>query len=28
MQQMGYEDVASMSQGFGGWIDAGGEVEG
>ncbi len=39
MQQMGYEDVASMSQGFGGWVasmsqgfggwvDAGGEVEG
>ncbi len=28
MQQMGYEDVASMSQGVGGWIDAGGEVEG
>jgi rhodanese-related sulfurtransferase len=28
MQQMGYEDVASMSQGFGGWVDAGGDVEG
>ena len=28
MQQMGYQDVASMSQGFGGWVDAGGEVEG
>lgn len=28
MQQMGYEDVASMSQGFGGWVDAGGAVEG
>lgn len=27
MQQMGYEDVASMSEGFGGWIAAGGEVE-
>jgi rhodanese-related sulfurtransferase len=28
MQQMGYGDVASMSQGFIGWVDAGGEVEG
>jgi rhodanese-related sulfurtransferase len=28
MQQMGYEDVASMSDGFGGWVDVGGEVEG
>jgi rhodanese-related sulfurtransferase len=28
LQQMGYEDVASMSQGFGGWIDASGPVEG
>ncbi len=28
MQQMGYEDVASMSEGFGGWVDAGGDVEG
>ncbi len=27
LQQMGYEDVASMSQGIIGWIDAGGEVE-
>ncbi|MEO7683491.1 MAG: rhodanese-like domain-containing protein, partial [Gemmatimonadaceae bacterium] len=27
MQQMGYEDVASMSQGFIGWVDAEGEVE-
>lgn len=27
MQQMGYENVASMSEGFGGWIAAGGEVE-
>lgn len=27
MQQMGYEDVASMSEGFIGWVDAGGEVE-
>jgi rhodanese-related sulfurtransferase len=27
MQQMGYGDVASMSQGFIGWVDAGGEVE-
>ena len=28
MQRMGYTDVASMSQGFLGWIDAGGDVEG
>lgn len=28
MQQMGYTDVASMSEGFSGWVDAGGEVEG
>jgi rhodanese-related sulfurtransferase len=28
LQQMGYSDVASMSQGFLGWVDAGGEVEG
>lgn len=27
MQQMGYADVASMSGGIRGWIDAGGEVE-
>ncbi|MDP9179162.1 MAG: rhodanese-like domain-containing protein [Gemmatimonadota bacterium] len=27
LQQMGYADVASMSQGFIGWVDAGGEVE-
>ncbi len=27
MQQMGYANVASMSEGFGGWISAGGEVE-
>lgn len=27
MQQMGYENVASMSEGFGGWIAVGGEVE-
>jgi len=27
LQQMGYTDVASMSQGFLGWVDAGGEVE-
>jgi rhodanese-related sulfurtransferase len=27
MQQMGYADVASMSGGFRGWVDAGGEVE-
>jgi len=28
MQQMGYTDVASMSQGFIGWVDAGGAVDG
>lgn len=28
MQQMGYADVASMSQGIIGWVDAGGEIEG
>jgi len=27
MQQMGYKDVASMSGGFRGWVDADGEVE-
>jgi sulfur-carrier protein adenylyltransferase/sulfurtransferase len=27
MQEMGYTDVASMSGGFRGWVDAGGEVE-
>jgi rhodanese-related sulfurtransferase len=27
MQQMGYSDVASMSGGFRGWVDAGGAVE-
>jgi len=27
MQQMGYENVASMSEGFGGWIATGGVVE-
>jgi len=27
LQQMGYNDVASMSQGFIGWVDVGGEVE-
>jgi rhodanese-related sulfurtransferase len=27
LQQMGYQNVASMSEGFGGWIAAGGEVE-
>jgi len=27
MQQMGYENVASMSRGFGGWVDLDGEVE-
>jgi rhodanese-related sulfurtransferase len=27
MQQMGYADVASMSQGIIGWVDAGGEIE-
>ncbi|HEX3534520.1 MAG TPA: rhodanese-like domain-containing protein [Gemmatimonadaceae bacterium] len=28
MQQMGYEDVASMARGFQGWADINGEVEG
>ena len=28
LQQMGYERVSSMSGGFRGWVDAGGEVEG
>ena len=28
MQQMGYADVASMSRGFRGWAESGGEVEG
>lgn len=28
MQQMGYENVASMARGFGGWVDVNGEVEG
>ena len=27
MQQMGYEKVASMARGFGGWVDVNGEVE-
>lgn len=27
MQQMGYKDVASMSGGFRGWVEAGGAVE-
>ncbi|HXV15286.1 MAG TPA: rhodanese-like domain-containing protein [Gemmatimonadaceae bacterium] len=27
MQQMGYTDVASMADGFRGWVDAGGDVE-
>ncbi len=27
MMQMGYGDVASMSSGFRGWVEAGGEVE-
>ena len=27
LQQMGYEDVASMAGGIRGWSDAGGEVE-
>lgn len=27
MMQMGYADVASMSSGFRGWVEAGGEVE-
>jgi rhodanese-related sulfurtransferase len=28
LQQMGYADVASMSGGFRGWAESGGEVEG
>jgi rhodanese-related sulfurtransferase len=28
MKQMGYENVASMARGFGGWVDVGGEIEG
>jgi rhodanese-related sulfurtransferase len=28
MQQMGYEDVASMARGFQGWAEIDGEVEG
>lgn len=27
MQQMGYEKVASMARGFGGWVDVSGEIE-
>ena len=27
MMQMGYSDVASMSDGFRGWVNAGGDVE-
>ena len=27
MQQMGYEKVASMARGIGGWVDVNGEVE-
>lgn len=27
LQQMGYSDVASMAEGFGGWIAVGGPVE-
>lgn len=27
MKQMGYDNVASMSRGFGGWVDINGEVE-
>ncbi len=27
LQEMGYEDVVSMSQGIAGWVDAGGEVD-
>ena len=27
MQQMGYENVASMSRGFLGWVDSNGEIE-
>jgi rhodanese-related sulfurtransferase len=28
MKQMGYDNVASMARGFGGWADINGEVEG
>lgn len=28
LQQMGYTDVYSLARGFGGWVDAGGEVGG
>jgi rhodanese-related sulfurtransferase len=28
LQQMGYENVASMSRGFAGWVDINGDVEG
>ena len=28
LQQMGYRDVASMAEGFRGWVDAGGDVDG
>ena len=28
MQQMGYEDVASMARGMSGWSDIGGEIDG
>ena len=28
LQQMGYADVASMSGGFRGWVDAGGDIDG
>jgi rhodanese-related sulfurtransferase len=28
LQQMGYDDVASMARGFRGWAEDGGEVEG
>lgn len=27
MRQMGYENVSSMAEGFGGWVAAGGDVE-
>ena len=27
MKQMGYDNVASMARGFGGWIDVDGEIE-
>jgi sulfur-carrier protein adenylyltransferase/sulfurtransferase len=27
LQEMGYEDVLSMSEGINGWVDAGGEVD-